>query len=44
MAGIKAGFVVVNRFCGASDKEFAEYINYLEGSQKVRQEHLSEYS
>lgn len=44
MADIKAGVVVVNRFCGATDKEFAEYINYIEGSQEIRQEYLSEYS
>lgn len=44
MGEIKAGVVVVNRFCGANDKKFAQYINYLEGSEEVRQKYLSEYS
>lgn len=44
MTAIKAGVVVVNRFCRPGDKVFSAYINYIEGTKEERQKHLSQYN
>lgn len=44
MSGIKAGVVVVNRFCSSSSKEFSNYISYIDREEAIRQEYLSEYN
>lgn len=44
MSEIKAGVVVVTRFCTSGAKEFSGYINYIDREDAKRQEHLSEYN
>ena len=41
---IKAGIVIVNRFCGPSAKEYASYIDYIDRNEAVRNEHLEDYN
>lgn len=41
---IKAGVVVINRFCKSGTKTFSSYINYIDRSESKRSEMLSEYN
>lgn len=44
MGEIKAGVVVVNRFCDAGSKEFSGYISYIDRNNAKRNEKMSEYN
>ena len=44
MSGIKAGVVVINKFCPADSKAFSGYISYIDRSEAKRNEKLSEYN
>lgn len=41
---IKAGVVVINRFCNSGAGAFSSYINYIDRNEAKRQEKLSEYN
>lgn len=44
MSSIKAGVVVINKFCPADSKAFSGYISYIDRSEAKRNEKLSEYN
>lgn len=44
MDNIKAGVVVINRFCGSGSDEFKSYIDYIDREEAKRNDHLSEYN
>ena len=44
MGDIKAGAVVVTRFCRANTSTFGSYIDYIDRSEAKRQEMLSSYN
>lgn len=41
---IKAGCVVVTKFCGSNSAEFGNYINYIDREDAVRNEYISKYN
>ena len=44
MSSIKAGVVVVNKFCPSDSKTFSGYISYIDRPDAKRNEKLSEYN
>lgn len=44
MSGIKAGCVVVTKFCGSESAQFGNYINYIDRESAVRNEYVSTYN
>lgn len=44
MANIKAGVVLVTKFCVPEDDLFSNYINYMDRSEAARNEHMNEFN
>lgn len=44
MSEIKAGVVVVTKFCRSNSSTFSSYINYIDRNEAVRAEHSGEYN
>ena len=44
MRDIKAGVVVVTKFCGAGSRKFTSYINYIDRKEAARTENSSKYN
>lgn len=44
MSDIKAGVVVVTKFCRSGSSAFSSYINYIDRDEAVRTEHSSKYN
>ena len=44
MSAVKAGCVVVTKFCGSKSAAFGNYINYIDRESAVRNEYISSYN